>query len=189
MRRAFPYIVIGIGGFALAYVVISVFVLPPKTAVPTPQIHVADTSRSFQPIDTGEQDLIVQPPIEPPPVSAQIAEEPLSQDTATVVTPDLVGMSLSDASNVLDGLQLRVAVTHDTSSFQPPNTILRQNPTADSLIRVGGTVMLVASYFPSDSTPSATATQRGPALPDSQPEPDTLSALDTLARQDTVYSS
>jgi hypothetical protein len=176
LRRAFPYIVIGIGGFALAYVVILIFVLPTKIVPSAPQPYAApEQSPALQPIDTG----VGQPPpmpAEPPPVSARIMQAP--RDTAPVVVPDLVGMSLPEARGVLNSLRLRTVVTHDTSSFQPPNTVIRQNPAANLPIGTGEAVTVTVSYFPPDSTSNTIrvpgAVPRAPAAPDTRPAADSL---------------
>ncbi|MEO6863917.1 MAG: PASTA domain-containing protein [Gemmatimonadaceae bacterium] len=178
LRRAFPYIVIGIGGFALAYVAIFAFVLPSSVVPPAPRPYVPDSTRVLQPIDTGLTPPVA-PPVEPPAVAAQIVQAP-SDDTTPILAPDLVGMSLPDARGVLNGLRLRASVTRDTSSFQPVNTVLRQFPAADSTIKVGGTVALTVSYFPPDSTSDTMRVQRGNKLPRIRPVPDTLSRPDTL---------
>ena len=52
LRRAFPYLVIGIGGFALAYVIIFVFVLPSKIVPPARQPYSPDSANILKPIDT-----------------------------------------------------------------------------------------------------------------------------------------
>jgi hypothetical protein len=182
LRRAFPYIVIGIGGFALAYVVIFVFVLPTKIVPPAPQPYVPDTSEVLRPIDTA----IPSPSPEPPPISARITAAPPVDETP-IPAPDLVGMSLPDARGVLNGFRLRATVTRDTSSFQPPNTVLRQSPPPDSLVFVGGTVTLTVSYFPPDSTSDTMRVQRGTTLPPIRPVPDTLHRPDTLRRPDTLH--
>jgi hypothetical protein len=175
LRRAFPYIVIGIGGFALAYVVIFLFVLPSRIIPSPPTPYVPDSSKILRPIDTGAAPV----PVEPPPVTARITQPP-PEDTAPMLVPDLVGMSLPDARGVLNGLRLRAVVTRDTSSFQPPNTVLRQRPAADSLTLVGGTVTLTVSYFPPDSTSDTMRVQRGIALPRIRSGSDTLKRPDTL---------
>ena len=54
LRRAFPYLVIGIGGFALAYVIIFVFVLPSKIVPPKREPYNPDTASVLQPIDTTQ---------------------------------------------------------------------------------------------------------------------------------------
>lgn len=164
LRRAFPYLVIGIGGFALAYVVIFVFVLPSKIVPPKKQPYVPDSSGILRPIDTSVVHLpadtgfpqTVVPmgmPITPPP------------DEGPSTVPDLVGMALSDARAVLNSYRLSASVQRDTSSFQPPNTVLRQSPAPDERIAARGTVSLTVSYFPPDS--SAGFAQ--PSVPSSHP--------------------
>lgn len=185
LRRAFPYIVIGIGGFALAYVVTFVFVLPAKILPPAPHPSVPDSSQILRPIDTGVAQRIT-PPMEPPQVNARIVES-APDDTVPIVTPDLVGMSLPDARGVLNRLRLRVAVTHDTSSFQPPNTVLRQSPVPDSPIMIRGTVTLTVSYFPRDSTPDTMRLPHGTPASGVKPATDTFARLDTFSRPDTIH--
>jgi len=189
LRRAFPYIVIGIGGFGLAYVVMFVFVLPSKIVPSAPQTQTFDTAASVQPIDTGVAPQAAQPvapPAEPSPVTAQITEAP-PDDTIPIVTPDLVGMSLPDARGALNRLQLRVAISRDTSSFQPPNTVLRQSPAADSLIMVRGTVSITISYFPPDSTSDTMRLQLPDPLTGTSPEADTADRLDIPPSPDTLH--
>jgi hypothetical protein len=185
LRRAFPYIVIGIGGFALAYVVIFVFVLPARIVPSAPQTQTPDTATALRPIDTGTTPQVA-PPFEPPQVTAQITEAP-AVDTVPILTPDLVGMALPDARGVLNGLRLRAAVTRDTSSFQPPNTVLRQSPLPDSLIRVRGTVTLTVSYFPTDSTSDTMRLRQRKPLFGVGPGMDSVEQPDTLPRPDTLH--
>ena len=189
LRRAFPYIVIGIGGFALAYVVMFVFVLPSKIVPPAPQTGTFDTASSLQPIDTGVAPRAAQPispPVEPSSVPAQITEVPPA-DTVPILTPDLVGMSLPDARGVLNRLRLLVAVTRDTSSFQPPNTVLRQSPLPDSAILIRGTVSITVSYFPPDSTSDTMRLRRQKPLPGITPGKDTADRLDAPPLPDTLH--
>ncbi|MEO6777830.1 MAG: PASTA domain-containing protein, partial [Gemmatimonadaceae bacterium] len=159
----------GIGGFALAYVVIFVFVLPSRIVPAAPQPYVPDSTGIMRPIDTTLNP--PPPPIEPPIVGARLIEPP-PEDAAPILTPDLVGMSLPDARGVLNGFRLRSAVARDTSSFQPPNTVLSQSPLPDSLIHIGETVRLIVSYFPRDSTADTMPVQRGNALPPIRLVPD-----------------
>jgi hypothetical protein len=181
LRRAFPYTVIGIGGFALAYVVIFVFVLPTKIVPPPQPPYVPDSSGILRPIDTG----IPRPTPEPPPISARITAAP-PVDATPILAPDLVGLSLPDARGVLNGYRLRTVVTRDTSSFQPPNTVLRQSPPPDSLIPVGGAVTLTVSYFPPDTTSDTMRVRQGTTLPPIRPVPDTVHRPDTSRRRDSL---
>jgi beta-lactam-binding protein with PASTA domain len=56
-------------------------------------------------------------------------------------------------------------VRRDTSSFQPPNTVLHQSPAAGTRLSPGGAVTLTVSYFP----PEKSADSAPRALPDSLP--------------------
>ena len=181
LRRAFPYLVIGIGGFALAYIVIFLFVLPAKIVPPAPRPYIPDSTGVLTPIDTSARGAPPSPTAEPPFVAAQIVRPP--EDTVPIPAPDLVGMSLPDARGVLNSLRLRASVDRDTSSFQPPNTVLRQRPGADSLITVGGTVRLTVSYFPRDSTADTMRVKRGASLPPIRPVPDSSIRPDTFRPQ------
>jgi hypothetical protein len=178
LRRAFPYIVIGIGGFALAYVVIFIFVLPSKIVPSAPQPYIPDSSKTLAPIDTGISAQSIQPPIEPSPVPARIVPDTAAAPTP-ILAPDLVGMSLPDARGVLDNLRLNAVVTRDTSSFEPANTVLRQQPLPDSMISIGGKVSLTVSYFPLDSTADTMRVPRGTTLPRIRPATDSLHPRDT----------
>ena len=178
LRRAFPYIVIGIGGFALAYVVIFIFVLPAKIVPAAPQPYVPDSSKTFAPIDTGVTAPSIQPATEPAPVPARIVPDTAAAP-APVIVPDLVGMSLPDARSVLDNLRLVTVVTRDTSSFDPPNTVIRQQPPPDSTVAGGGRVILTVSSFPPDSTTDTMRVRRGTPLPRIKPATESLPPRDT----------
>jgi len=164
LRRAFPYLVIGIGGFALAYVIIFVFVLPSKIVPPAKQPYVPDSSGILQPIDTSVVHL-------PPDTGFQQATVPMGmptetpQDLGPTNVPDLVGMALADARAVLNSYRLQASVRRDTSSFQPPNTVMSQSPEAGARIASGGTVTITVSYFP----PETPAESVLPALPSTLP--------------------
>lgn len=164
LRRAFPYLVIGIGGFALAYVIIFVFVLPSKIVPPAKQPYVPDSSGILQPIDTSVVHL-------PPDTGFQQATVPMGMPAETPAdlgptnVPDLVGMALADARAVLNSYRLQASVRRDTSSFQPPNTVLSQSPESGARIASGGTVTVTVSYFP----PETPAESVPPALPSTLP--------------------
>ena len=182
LRRAFPYIVIGIGGFALAYVVILIFVLPSKIVPSAPQLSTPASSPALQPIDTGIAQPTMPTPAEPPAVTARIIQAPPA-DTTPIITPDLVGMALPDARGVLNNLRLRTIVTRDTSSFQPPNTVLRQDPAGNISIRSGESVTLTVSYFPPDSTADTIRRPRATAPPPIRPSSEPLHSPDTIHLQ------
>lgn len=193
IRRAFPYLLIAIIGFALAYIVVFVFVLPTKIVPPkTPPYH-PDSSQILVPIDTSMQDTQNPVPIAPPIGSFTPPLPPIPVDV-----PDLVGMALPDARGVLNTLQLNTVVQHDTSSLQPPGTVIRQSPEPGAKVSEHGTVTVTASYFPpvpdssrspgtgpstgnapvtapSDSSDTVTPPSARQPLPPIQPEPDTES--------------
>lgn len=174
VRRAFPYLVIGIVGFALAYAIIYIFVLPSKILPPATQPYVPDSSHLFRPIDTT----VAPPEAQRPGGQATVPMAGPTEEALPVMVPDLVGMALPDARGVLNSLRLRVEVEHDTSSFQPPNTVLRQSPPGQTKVPHDGTVRVTVSYFPPDTSSTAPAdtrpVQRGSNLPPIMPaEPDT----------------
>lgn len=171
LRRAFPYVVIGIGGFALAYLVIYIFVLPSKIVPPVPPPHVPDSSGILLPIDTTVRLPETEPA--PLPVTVPMPAAPRPQEPP-VDLPDLTGMALPDARSILNGLRVRTMVTHDTSSFQPPNTVLRQSPPGGTQLPADGTVTLTVSYFPPEPPADTMPVQRGSNLPPIMPaSPDT----------------
>ncbi|MGI8509262.1 MAG: PASTA domain-containing protein [Gemmatimonadaceae bacterium] len=173
LRRAFPYLVIGIGGFALAYVLIYIFVLPSKIIPPAAQPYVPDSSRIFRTIDTTATALADPTPSQPTVAMATPKAAPV-----LVQVPDLIGMALPDARGILNGLRLRTVVERDTSSLQPPNTILRQLPLSQETVPPNGTVTVTVSYFPADAshaTGDSVPVQRGSTLPPIRSaEPDTI---------------
>lgn len=173
LRRAFPYLVIGIGGFALAYVLIYIFVLPSKILPPAAQPYVPDSSRIFRPIDTAATVVAVPAPSRPTIEMATPKAAPVP-----VQVPDLIGMALPDARGILNGLRLRTVVEHDTSSLQPPNTVLQQQPLSQATVPPSGTVTVTVSYLPEDTshiTGDSIPVQRGSTLPPIRSaEPDTV---------------
>ena len=77
----------------------------------------------------------------------------ISRGPATLQVPDLTGRTVADAQSTLDQLGLHLgAVSRDTSSFQPENTVLSQSPAAGQAISAGGHVSLRVSRFPPAST-------------------------------------
>ena len=164
LRRAFPYLVIGIGGFALAYVIIFVFVLPSKIVPPPKQPYSPDSANVLRPIDTS----VVQLPADtglPEATVPMAAPQTAPADLGPTEVPDLVGMALSDARAVLDSYRLTTSVRRDTSSFQPPSTVLRQSPAPGTRISSGGSVTLTVSYFPKESADSTQAGSTATAPP------------------------
>lgn len=151
IRRALPYLVIGIGGFALAYVIIFVFVLPSKI-VPSPRTgsdH--DAAARLHPVDTTTALETTAPETSPRPVTIPMAA-PAGGPGLPVDAPDLTGMALNDARAVLNGYRLSTRVERDTSSYQPPNTVLSQRPAAGTHLQPGAAVTLTVSYIPAGRT-------------------------------------
>lgn len=73
----------------------------------------------------------------------------ISQGPASLQVPDLTGRTVADARSTLEQLGLHLgAVSRDTSSFQPENTVLSQSPPAGQMIGAGGRVNLRISRFP-----------------------------------------
>jgi beta-lactam-binding protein with PASTA domain len=73
----------------------------------------------------------------------------ISEGPATLQLPDLTGRTLSDARSTLEQLGLHLGVvSHDTSSFQPENTVLAQSPGPGESVPAGGYVALRVSRFP-----------------------------------------
>ena len=73
----------------------------------------------------------------------------ISQGPATLQVPDLAGRTVADARSTLEQLGLHLgAISRDTSSFQPENTILSQSPAPGQTIGAGGQVSLRVSRFP-----------------------------------------
>jgi len=73
----------------------------------------------------------------------------ISRGPATLQVPDLTGRTVADARSTLEQLGLRLgAVSRDTSSLQPENTILSQFPAPGQTVGAGGQVSLRVSRFP-----------------------------------------
>ncbi len=98
----------------------------------------------------------------------------ISQGPPTVQVPDLTGRTFSDARSTIEQLGLQVgATTRDTSSFQPENTVLAQNPAPGQTVSAGGRVSLRLSRFP----PPPQAAPIDTVLP-----PDSVSSASARAR-------
>lgn len=167
LRRAFPYLVLGICGFALAYVIVFVFVLPSRILPPEQRPYVPDSNAVLvsRPGAEDSADIRVDTGIAAAPIQrAQSAVSdaiPSPQQTGPVEAPDLVGMALPDARGVLNSMRLQIVVQHDTSSFQPPNTVLSQAPAAATLVQPDATITVTVSYFPLAASRDTAPVQRG----------------------------
>lgn len=77
----------------------------------------------------------------------------LSKGPAVVQVPDLYGRTVGEARSMIEQLGLRVAgISRDTSSLQPENTVIRQQPSAGQTVFAGGPVSLTVSHFPPPPT-------------------------------------
>ncbi len=77
----------------------------------------------------------------------------LSKGPAVVQVPDLYGRTVGEARSMIEQLGLRVAgISRDTSSLQPENTVIRQQPSAGQTVSAGGPVSLTVSHFPPPPT-------------------------------------
>jgi serine/threonine-protein kinase len=73
----------------------------------------------------------------------------LSKGPATVQVPDLYGRTIGEARSMMEQIGLRIAgISRDTSSIQPENTVIRQQPAAGQSIAAGAPVSLTVSRFP-----------------------------------------
>lgn len=73
----------------------------------------------------------------------------LSQGPSNVQIPDLTGRTFADARSQLEQLGLTLgAMTRDTSSLTPENTVLSQAPAPGSTVSAGASVNLRVSQFP-----------------------------------------
>jgi eukaryotic-like serine/threonine-protein kinase len=88
----------------------------------------------------------------------------ISQGPSSLQLPDLTGRTVADARSTLEQLGLHVgAISRDTSSFQPENTVLSQSPAAGNLVAAGAHVNLRISRFP--PPPSIAPIDTGAASP------------------------
>jgi beta-lactam-binding protein with PASTA domain len=73
----------------------------------------------------------------------------LSQGPSSVQIPDLTGRMFADARSALEQLGLTLgAMTRDTSSLMPENTVLSQSPSPGAMVSAGASVSLRVSRFP-----------------------------------------
>ena len=95
----------------------------------------------------------------------------LSKGPATVTMPDLYGRNLGEARSMVEQIGLRISgISRDTSSLQPENTVLRQNPAAGQSIPAGGAVGLTVSHFPPPPTIKPDPGLNPPSPPPAPPE-------------------
>jgi len=113
------------------------------------------------------------PPASEPPATPSEAptEEPTEEvETAVVDADDLVGLSLDEASDVLDELGFEVASTVETTDAQDPGDVTDVSPTGEQ--PVGTLVTLIVARAPEpEPEPEPTATESEPA-PEPSPSED-----------------
>jgi hypothetical protein len=142
-RRAIPYVLIAVAGFALAFVVTYYFVLPdapPQKVVTT----TTDSTQRLLPVTEAPSLDEIMPDIEGPALPPDEPPEPI----VAVTVPDLIGKDMWDAQETLHRLRLVVIIRHDTSSFEIPNTVVRQTPSAGQRLFPNDTVIVTISQFP-----------------------------------------
>lgn len=135
----------GIAGLILGLLLVNIYILPPAPIVtaelgpPPPRTQPAQpvlpvtSEPSFEDIAPEYRGV----PIPDPP-----------QNVRPTPLPTLVGRDLWDAQTLLNPLNLTIIVRKDTSSFELPNTVLRQTPSAGQRMFRGDTVYLTVSEFP-----------------------------------------
>jgi beta-lactam-binding protein with PASTA domain len=80
-------------------------------------------------------------------IALLVARSLLSGGSGEVNTPNVVGQTLADAEAILAGKGLHVAqpIGEEYSTKVPKGSVIRQEPTADILLKKGDSVSLVAS--------------------------------------------
>lgn len=192
VRRAFPYLVIAVAGFAVAYVIVFVFVLPSRIVPRRPSARGAQEANT--PGDSqgapSETTLSSPVPFAPPANQAPLPGVVPGAPPNAVQAPDLVQMALSDALAVLHDLQLTARVRRDTSSSQPENTVLSQSPPPGTMLAPGGSVVLTVALFPPlrAASPRDSAARPAPVVPEQPGQPEPQTPAGDSGRHDSVPS-
>ncbi len=144
-RSALLYVLTGIIGLALAYFVVAFFIIPDEDGS-------ANSTQSAN-LNPSKADSLL--PVNPAPSVDEILPEVTGQPVAEpptsvvpVIIPNLVGKDLWDAQRLLDESQLVTIIRYDTSSFELPNTVVRQSPMAGQRMFRNDTVFVTISQFP-----------------------------------------
>jgi eukaryotic-like serine/threonine-protein kinase len=87
----------------------------------------------------------------------------VSQGQVTV--PNVVGLSLSDATNQLQSAGLKVTSNTDSSSSKPAGQVTSQNPAAGSAVAPSTSVTVTVSAGPSTSPSASASTSTASATP------------------------
>lgn len=72
----------------------------------------------------------------------------VSAGPSTVELPDVTGQYLAEASQLLEQLGLRTAITWDSTSFMGQNMVLGQSPASGQRVRAGARVTLTVAGTP-----------------------------------------
>jgi beta-lactam-binding protein with PASTA domain/tRNA A-37 threonylcarbamoyl transferase component Bud32 len=91
-------------------------------------------------------------------------------DNSLTQVPNVVGQNVSTAIGQLQSAGFQVNQTTDTTSKQPPGTVIAQNPAGNSNAVKGSTVTLTVAGSPSPSnTPTPSTSASGSASPSTSP--------------------
>lgn len=141
---ALLYVLTGIIGLALAYFVVAFFIIPDDGS--------GNVTQSAN-INQSKADTLL--PVTPAPsvddILPEVTGEPVAEPPASVIPviiPNLVGKDLWDAQRLLDESKLVTVIRYDTSSFELPNTVVRQSPMAGQRMFRNDTVFVTISQFP-----------------------------------------
>ncbi len=143
IRRVIPYLFVVLGGFALAFIVTYLFVLPesqPDAGPATP-----DSARVLRPAGKAPSMDEIMPEVQAPDLPP---DEPPVIPVVPIAVPDLTGKDMWEAQQMLDRMKLVVIIRRDTNSFELPNTVVRQTPPPGQRMFPNDTVIITISQFP-----------------------------------------
>lgn len=134
---------VGVVGLLVGIGISKFYIIPPAPSAVALEVDNPTPRQKNSKLPSSEpivEDILPElsgPPIPEPP-----------QSVSSVALPSLSGRDLWDAQNMLAGMELIVIVKKDTSSFELPNTVLRQSPSAGQRMFKGDTVYITVSEFP-----------------------------------------
>jgi eukaryotic-like serine/threonine-protein kinase len=139
-----------------------------------------EVERDFS--DTVERGRVIdtEPPARTPLTLGSTVSVIVSRGREQVEVPDVVGRDRDDARSRLERLDLAVDIAEEESTDEEPGTVIRQTPTAGTMLAKGDTVTLTVAKEPSEAeVPDV----RGAAVNDAL---DALSEAGFRPRQTTV---
>lgn len=144
LRTLRPYLITAAVGLFLGWLIVVIYVLPQAPTSPVESVSVPRprAPEKLLPVQQNPSVEDILPEVTAPPV----AEPPPS--VTTIIIPSLVGRDLWDVQQTLKDMNLIVIVRKDTSSFELPNTVLRQTPQAGQRMFRNDTVYITISEFP-----------------------------------------